>query len=197
MTSVSVSRSCWQDGGFHKRAERPSNHTMEMQHEAISEEDPYPTAAQWRCCLWEEPSSSQLWSVLSSEWAHEPTSSWEIYLEYHTFGSAEKRKIKKKSLWKRHSDYDSPPGNVGLHYLHHGHRGFVDFDKGPTEALSQSQRVDDFHHFRTDALDTVSGQSVISLTKKVILVQLFHVFILHIEIFQISILLIWMNKLTS
>lgn len=108
-----------------------------------------------------------------------------------------KGKLKKKSLWERHSDCDSPPGNVGLHYLHHGHRGLVDFDKGPTEALSQSQRVDDFHHFRTDALDTVSGQSVISLTKKVILVQLFYIFTLHIEIFQISILLIWMIWITS
>lgn len=126
-------------------------------HEATSEH-PYPCAAQWRCCLWEEPSSSQLWSVPSSEWAHEPTSSWEIYLEYHTFGCAQKRKIKHKPLWKRQSEHYSPPGNVGLHYLHHGHRGLVDFDKGPTEDLSQSQHVDDFHHFRTDAFDPVSRQ---------------------------------------
>lgn len=55
--------------------------------------------------------------------------------------------------------WDSPPGNVGLHQLHHGDGGLVDFDKGATEDLSEPQRVNDFHHFRTDAFDPVKRPS--------------------------------------
>lgn len=55
--------------------------------------------------------------------------------------------------------WDSPPGNVGLHQLHHGDGGLVDFDKCATENLSEPQHVDDFHHFRTDAFDPVKSPS--------------------------------------
>lgn len=62
---------------------------------------------------------------------------------------------KKKTYWIYSStsvSSDSPPGHVGLHDLHHGHRGLVDFDKGPAEDLPQSQHLDHLHHFGTDTL---------------------------------------------
>lgn len=49
--------------------------------------------------------------------------------------------------------HDSPPGNVGLHDLHHGYRVFVDFHEGPTEDLPQPQHLDYFHHFGTDTFN--------------------------------------------
>lgn len=48
---------------------------------------------------------------------------------------------------------DSPPGHIGLHLLHHGYRGLVDFDEGPTEDLPQSQHLDYLHHFGTDTFN--------------------------------------------
>lgn len=39
-------------------------------------------------------------------------------------------------LLEHNSHVSSPPGHVGLHHFHHGHRGLVDFDEDSTENLS-------------------------------------------------------------
>lgn len=47
----------------------------------------------------------------------------------------------------------SPPRHVGFHHLQHGHRGLVNFDKGPAEDLPQAEHVDDVLDLGTDTFN--------------------------------------------
>ena len=47
----------------------------------------------------------------------------------------------------------SPPGDVGLHHLHHGQRALVDFDEDSAEELAEAEHLDDVADLGADAFD--------------------------------------------
>lgn len=97
--------------------------------------------ARWRYCLWGEHSSGQSWSVLSSEWAHEQTSSWETWgFVGHGWAltictEKQNKTFNPRNLLLRSTKLTHylPPCQVGLCYLQHSYRSLVDFDKCTTE----------------------------------------------------------------
>lgn len=138
----------------------------------------YPCVSQWRCCLWGEPSSCLSWSVLSSGWAHEQTSNWEIW-KFGTSVSTYNMHNPPPPPWTHHFNprltHHSPPGHIGLHYLHHSYRGFVDFDEGPAEDLPQPQHLDDLHHFGTDTFNpNRRGSSMFTKQERWLIVGVFN-----------------------